>query len=155
MTLTAPLTTEDKLEIAELAARYNHAVDHRDAEAWADLFTPDGRVEVNGGLLAESREGLRAYVENARQLPAKRRHWICNVVVDEGPAPGTARLRLYVNCYDITDGAVTAPYMLGEYDDEVVRHEGRWKFRVRRQTTVAGRSATVGMTRPLPAADAN
>jgi len=155
MALTAPLTADDKIEIAELAARYNHAVDHRDAEAWADLFTPDGRVEVNGGLLAESQEGLRAYVENARKLPAKRRHWINNVVIDPGPAPDTARLRLYVTCYDMTDGKVTAPYMLGEYDDEVVRHEGRWKFRVRRQTTVAGRSATVGMTRPLSSAGGN
>lgn len=149
------LTAEDKIAIAELAARYNHAVDHREADAWADLFTPDGRVEVNGGLLAESREGLRAYVENARKLPAKRRHWTCNIMIDEGEAPDTARMRLYVTCYDMTDGTVTAPYMLGEYDDEVVRHEGRWKFRVRRQTTVAGRSATVGMTQPLAAAPSN
>ena len=38
-----PLTAGDRMEMIELVARYNHAIDSRDAEAWADTFTEDGR----------------------------------------------------------------------------------------------------------------
>ena len=40
-----PLSIEDELEIMGLLARYNHAIDGRDAEAWADTFTEDGLFE--------------------------------------------------------------------------------------------------------------
>ncbi|MDZ7729253.1 MAG: nuclear transport factor 2 family protein [Dehalococcoidia bacterium] len=36
------LSTDDRLEIQELYARYNHALDFGDASGWAGCFTPDG-----------------------------------------------------------------------------------------------------------------
>ena len=39
------LTAEDKLEIMELVARYNHAQDQDDYDGWVDTFTEDGVFE--------------------------------------------------------------------------------------------------------------
>src|SRR5262245_54214763 len=36
------LTTQDYIDIEQLYATYNHAIDSGDAEGWAATFTPDG-----------------------------------------------------------------------------------------------------------------
>ena len=141
------LTWEDRMAIVDLAHRYNHAVDHRRGDDLAGLFTEDGRIEVNGKTLCEGRQGLLDYIESARAKPARRRHWIGNPVVDGSER--SARLRLYVTCYDITEGRAGAPYVLGEYNDDVVRQAGGWRFSIRRMTSVAGSSA---IPSPPPAA---
>jgi hypothetical protein len=51
----ATITAEDRLAIAELLARYNHAIDHFEAEAWAALFTQDGELVANGQVRAGGR----------------------------------------------------------------------------------------------------
>ena len=38
------LTAEDRMQMIELVARYNHAIDSRDGEAWADTFTHERQV---------------------------------------------------------------------------------------------------------------
>ncbi|WIW89414.1 nuclear transport factor 2 family protein [Sphingobium sp. V4] len=142
------LSHEDRIEILELASRYNHAADHRDEEAWADLFTEEGSIQVNGNFLCKGKDELLAYIVKAKTMPQKRQHWLNNIVVDEVEQDDRAQLRAYVCCYDITDGGVEAPYMLGEYCDEVVKDAGRWKFGKRRLSVIAGRSAVANLTRP-------
>ena len=44
-----PLSIEDQLDIMELMARYNHAIDGSQPEAWADTFTDDGVFEGSVG----------------------------------------------------------------------------------------------------------
>lgn len=143
------LTWEDKAEIKELPARYNHAVDKREAREWADLFTEDGSVEIGGRILVTGRADLLAYIERNKALPAKRLHWISNVIVDAiGHDPDAARLRLYIGAYDTTEGRAGAPYSLGEYDDLVVREGGRWLFKRRRLSLLVGASGVDDQTRP-------
>lgn len=132
-----PLTALDRLEILELAARYNHAVDHRRAEEWADVFTEDGVLYAGDQVRAQGRAGFIALVERRIEEGRQVRHWISNAVIDGDGAQ--ARLRLYFKAYDITD-ALEAPYAMGEYDDELVKVNGRWKFKVRRILFTAGRS---------------
>lgn len=143
------LSWSDKAEIMELAVRYNHAVDYpRDAQAWADVFTEDGSVEINGRILASGRQEMIAYIEHAKTLPAKRHHWNCNAIVDEIEGdPDAARLRVYIAGYDTTDGVAKAPYSLGEYDDLVVRRNGQWRIHRRRLTMIAGESGVGEQTR--------
>ena len=143
------LSWDDKAEIKELPARYNHAVDKREALEWANLFTEDGSVEVNGRILAAGRADLIGYIERNKALPAKRLHWISNAVVDaiDGD-PNAARLRLYICAYDITNGMAGAPYSLGEYDDLIVRENGRWLFKRRRLSLLVGVSGVDEQTRP-------
>ena len=51
------LSAADRLEILDLVARYNHLMDGRDAEGWAECFTPDGVFD--GGASASRRRGPR------------------------------------------------------------------------------------------------
>lgn len=132
------LTWQDRAEIVELGARLAHASDNRDGETWLALFDEDGRLEVNGNTLCRGREEMAAYFERARAQPVKRRHWTCNLIVDAGDVADEARFRSYVAVYDITDGMAAAPYMLGQYDDLVVKSSGQWLFKARRLTTLAG-----------------
>ena len=55
----------------------------------------------------------------------------------------TARMRAYVMAFNITE-RLEAPYVMGEYDDELVKEDGGWKFKLRRLEVVAGRSTTSG-----------
>lgn len=143
------LSRDDKVEIQELAARYNHAVDKREALEWADLFTEDGSVEIHGRILAAGRADLIGYIERNKTLPAKRLHWISNAVVDPVDGdPHAARLRLYIAAYDVTDGIAGTPYSLGEYDDLIVRENGRWLFKRRRLSLLAGTAGVEEQTRP-------
>jgi hypothetical protein len=137
------LSAEDRLAITELTARYNHAIDHREARAWAALFTPDGVVRAGEQILAAGHADLVAFVERGKAQGRMARHWVNNIVI-EGSSE-FARMRLYVCAYDIGDpSAPLVPYMMAEYDDEVVKVDGKWLFKVRNLTAVAGRSKVFG-----------
>jgi uncharacterized protein (TIGR02246 family) len=87
--MPAELTAEDRLEIAELFARWSHAEDSGQAEDWADVFTSDGTHVNSKGKTVTGRAAL---VENSVQRwarPANRLavHWLSDPVVettDEG-----------------------------------------------------------------------
>ena len=49
------LDPADTLEILQLAARYNHAIDYGDPEAWAGTFTADGTFNTATGRPARPR----------------------------------------------------------------------------------------------------
>jgi ketosteroid isomerase-like protein len=120
-----PLTTQDRLEILELAARYSHATDHGDAEALADTFTEDGVFEVAG--MGEPRKGRAAHLAatSAPRPPGLvMRHFTSNPVI-EGDGD-TATMKLYVEVKNL--GAGGQPLLLGCYHDELRREHGAWKF---------------------------
>jgi uncharacterized protein (TIGR02246 family) len=130
----------DRLDLQELVSRYNQAIDHYDSHAWADVFEEDGVLIVNGEVRARGRNELFQYVERRRVAGTpKLRHWATNIVVDVRGDEAT--LKLYVMAFNIAAG-LEAPYVMGEYEDEAVRRNGRWRFRVRRLTVVAGQSST-------------
>ncbi len=138
-----PLTPADKLDILELAARYNHAIDHGHAEAWAATFTDDGVFQVDKVPRAQGRDALLAHVRKRVIDGRSVRHWTSNAIIDgddQNAHAQHARLRLYVAIYD-TAHALGAPFLLGEYDDRLVKQDGQWKFALRDLTTVAGKAA--------------
>lgn len=45
----AELSTADRLEIEQLYAKYNHAIDFGDGDAWAATFTADGSFDRGRG----------------------------------------------------------------------------------------------------------
>lgn len=132
------LTEKDRLDILELVARYSRGTDDRDPGI-AELFADDGVLEANGKVLGDGKAGLRAFLEAGRSATLRRRHFLSNVVVDGDGQ--TASLHAYVAVYDVTDGLAKAPYLLGEYNDELVKLAEGWRFSRRRLTTVAGQSA--------------
>jgi hypothetical protein len=122
------LSTEDRLEILDLAARYSHATDHGDGEALADTFTDDGIFEIAG---MEPRQGRAAHLE-AGSAPRPEglvmRHFISNPVI-EGDGD-SATMKLYVEVKNVAaDGK---PMLVGCYFDDLRRVNGAWKFAKRR-----------------------
>ena len=43
------LSTQDYIDIEQLYATYNHAIDSGDAQGWAGTFTPDGTFNKFAG----------------------------------------------------------------------------------------------------------
>jgi hypothetical protein len=128
------INTDDRLNILELVARYNWAIDHREAEAFADVFTADGELWADHALRAKGRAALIEHIRKAERTGHRIRHWPCNPVL-EGTGDG-AKLRMYVMAFDI--GAGIRPQIIAEYEDDLARNGGQWKFRVRRVTRTAG-----------------
>ena len=132
------LTWEDRLEIRELVARYDHAIDSGDAAGWIECFTEDGVWD--GGSRVEGRAALLAF---ARRLPTDpdfaafrgARHFVTNFLIDgDGDE---ARLRC--------DNLLLRPRADGvealagaDYDDRLRRVDGRWLFALRWTRMVRG-----------------
>ena len=142
-----PLSLEEKQAITELTARYNFTIDHHEAEAWADTFVDDGELSVDGKTQCKGRQGRIDFVNKAKSSGYKSRHWVCNMLI-EGDGD-TARLRMYVMAIAIINGI--DPYVMGEYDDALIKVNGQWKFKVRNVSFCAGKSFTDGGLKGVPA----
>lgn len=132
-----PLTVEDRLEILELAARYNQALDLRAAEAWAACFTEDGVLERVPDLKLVGRDQLLQYVTGPRRPATPSRHWTNNLVIEGDDDEAT--LTAYVATIT-ADGSGTWNTH-GRYEDRLRRIDGRWRFAHRALTNEARRSA--------------
>ena len=96
-----PLSIEDQLDITELMARYNHAIDSSQAEAWADTFTDDAVFEGSAGAVS-GREELLAFVRG-RDQSNRIRHWNNNVLIDGDGDDATAKV--YLVTFDVSGPA--------------------------------------------------
>ena len=127
------LTWDDRLEIRELVARYDHAIDSGDAEAWAATFADDGSWD--GGIRVEGREALLEFARGLPENPAfaafrPSYHFTANFVIEE-TGPGEARLVCDNLMLQPRQGGVAALVAAG-YDDRLRRVDGRWLFVSRR-----------------------
>lgn len=125
------LPVEDILAIQELYARYNHAIDFGDAEAWAGCFTADGVFEATP--VEQPLAGRDALAEFARNYSqnVRGRHWTNNLVLEE--ADGGVRGTCYLILFRLGDeGAV--PMVTGVYRDEIAKEADGWKFKRRTMT---------------------
>jgi ketosteroid isomerase-like protein len=82
--MTVRLTVGDRLEIHELAARYGTAVDDRDWEGLAAVFTGDATFELGGfGSIDGRYEGLDAIRALMKKGPHPVAHHVTNVIVEQ------------------------------------------------------------------------
>lgn len=122
----ADLTTQDYIDIEQLYATYNHAIDSGDGEAWAATFTPDGSFNTR----FTGKEALVGFVKMWREKMngANRRHWNSNLRITpsaEG-ANGTVMLMLL-------DVGTKPPSIAstGQYTDVLVKTPTGWRFKTR------------------------
>ncbi len=122
------ITSDDRIAIAELFARYCHRVDHGDTAGWLELFTPDGTFEVAGVMRLEGHEQVAAMPSVvAEQGGGKWRHQITNIAVDAGEDADTARVTAYGL---VTDwGNDGKPMTFSDYAITLVRAIGGWRIR--------------------------
>lgn len=117
-----PLTVEDRLEMITLVGRYNHAIDARKAEAWADTFTDDGRFLAPPRYDIQGREALIEFV-NSRGSPSSQ-HWATNFVIEGDDDDATMLADLLFIRGDVASGR-------GKYINTMRRVDGEWKFALR------------------------
>jgi hypothetical protein len=127
----------DRAEIADLMARYLFAMDHHDADAYAECFTEDGELDWAMGV-ARGREAIRAEArgfaakigeifKDSEGRPAKLRHAVDQKVIRiEGDRAWNTGF-----WWEMTnggpDGTIALP-SFGIYEDELRRVDGRWLF---------------------------
>jgi hypothetical protein len=123
------LSTGDRLEILELIARYNHALDAGDREGYAATWAEDGVFELGGQETVRGRGAIRDRFVKAPPEGVRIRHWTTNPIIEgEGDR---ATLRLYVMSIRI-DAQGRQIGFSGVYDDRLERVGGAWKFAQRR-----------------------
>ena len=116
------LTTQDYIEIQQLYARYNYAIDNDETETYVNLYTPDGSFNDFNGP-----DELRSFMDS--RAGGTRRHWNTNLVIT--PTSEGARGAVYLMFLDV---GVVPPRVIGagKYEDTMVKTTQGWRFRTRR-----------------------
>lgn len=134
---------DDRAEIENLMYRYVFAMDWRDAEAYAAVFTTDGTLESGGGVqkgrpaIAAMIEGMakREAEQQAKTPPAPRRgpnrHFINNLVltINGNKATGRAYWMSISNTEGRSKPQITG---YGHYEDTLEKRDGKWLFTSRK-----------------------
>jgi uncharacterized protein (TIGR02246 family) len=128
-------TAQDYVEIEQLYARYNDAIDTGNADAWVGTFTPDGVFNTFKG-----QEALRGFVEQwkGKMNGTRLRHWNTNLRIT--PTADGASGAVYLMLLDVSakPPAITSA---AQYTDALVKTPQGWRFKSR---------ATRGDTAPPP-----
>lgn len=125
--------TADQVAIHELIARYNKALDTGDYKSLVTTFTPDGEFHgVVGDFYGAQQltDFARAYAtEEQYKSFASAQHWVTNVVIDgdcdENNGTATLFAHLMMVSGDQEGGRII---FVAQYDDELVKRDGRWLF---------------------------
>jgi hypothetical protein len=127
------LSTEDRLEIHELYARYAHCFDAEDAEGYAAVFAPDGRFVRPGLPDLVGTQALVDFVHERHAATPGVSHHVSNLLVEE--TAGGVRGRAYVLVLRVVAGEPLILRNLGLYDDELVQVDEAWRFNTRTFTS--------------------
>lgn len=126
------LSIEDKFEIHELIARYNHAIDGGRPEAVADCFVDDGTFRGRSGFFSGRRELMKlGTTATSALLP---RHVVSNVLIrGREHDPQVADVTSHLFYYEVTPKGFYFKTS-GIYTDVVERTGDGWRFRSRVMT---------------------
>lgn len=116
----------EKLAIQELLARYAHAIDELDPEAWVQCFTPDGVFQV-GSRAMRGHAALRAYAEvHVREI--RCRHMMGNFLYEIKGNEATGRASMLATLATPSGYKIFAQ---GRYVDRLVKQAGKWRIAYR------------------------
>ena len=125
---------EDEREIRDLIIRYAQRLDLRDHKGYAALFARDGRWSGRMGdatgpeaIEAMLVEGLGPTPDNFRNT--MNFHLMTNLLIEVDGDTAKAESRLV---YFARKDKKPVPMLAGRYEDELVREDGRWRFKYRR-----------------------
>lgn len=125
MTSQPSSLTESVLQIKELNARYNFAVDEGDADCWAACFTRNGTFNalIEGQKPVGTAE-LKAFVKVVTDAFGEMHHLTTNEVITvEG---NTARQKCYLMFYFKINGTLEGHICV--YNDWLQYEDGTWKY---------------------------
>jgi hypothetical protein len=122
------LSSDDRFEILDLFSRYAHSIDTGAAEACADCFRGDGRLQVGDGPPVVGTDALRSFALDWRaSFRGVPRHISWHVILErisDHEAKGTASTALIR-----TTAAGATIVFSGTYSDTYTRDaNGAWKI---------------------------
>jgi hypothetical protein len=117
------LGPQDYIEIEQLYATYNHAIDSGDGEAWAGTFTPDGTFNKFVG-----HDQLVGFIQQWKEKMngGNRRHWNTNLRIL--PSKDGASASVFLMLVDVSTKSIVAT---GMYNDTLVKTANGWRFKPR------------------------
>lgn len=125
------LSADDRAAMQNLAGRYSHALDLGDAEAWAEVFTDDGVLEMTAQGYQITGDALRALPSGRNPSRPASRH-VPSAFVIEGDGDD-ATMRSYVTVVRLGDPASIV--FQGRYEDRLRRAAGTWRIAHRKIIT--------------------
>ena len=121
--MTRASRSDDLEAIDTLLASYCLRMDRRDAQGWAELFTPDGQFFAFGRSF-DGHERLRRLAEESPLGVHLGGQPVIEVAGDDATAE-QGFVFVYADDHHLR---------IGFYDDELVRTDAGWRFRTRRCT---------------------
>ena len=122
----------DREAILDVVARYAHTVDGRDVDGILTCFTPDGRIDVEGGLTSgQDHVGIwaaftEAFAQPALAPPAVSTHLMANTLVTvDGDA---ARAETQGVAYLASPATGTVRTRGLRYSDVLRRDDAGWRI---------------------------
>lgn len=128
----ATLSSEDRIALHELIARYSHLLDRGGIDRMGEIFTDDCRFTV--AQYDVDIHGLPALIEFFHPTMAAQpniRHVITNVFT-EATGANRADLHAYLLIVDATTNAITT---VGVYHDRCVKTAAGWRIATRNVVT--------------------
>ena len=131
------LTADDRLDIAELPARYADALDRLQPERLSEVFTTDAVWEAGGGRFRlVGLDEIMAFMSRPDVHPGA--HLMTNIYIEavsEDPRDGGPLVHLRSRgVYPIgaSDQSNPTGVFYGQYDDDIVLTDSGWRIRHRR-----------------------
>jgi len=119
------LTADDYIEIQQLYARYNNAIDSGDAEGYAGTFIPEGVFNNFNG-----HDALVGFINDWRDKMkgTNSRHWNTNLTINPSPEGAAGSVYLLLVNVSVRPPAIVAA---AKYDDQLVKTPQGWRFKKR------------------------
>ncbi len=119
------LTADDYVEIQQLYAQYNNAIDSGDAEGYAATFVPDGVFNTFNG-----HDALVGFIHRWRESMngANMRHWNSNLLITGTPEGANGSVYLLLVNISVRPPAIATA---AKYEDQLVKTAQGWRFKKR------------------------
>ncbi|SFV02667.1 nuclear transport factor 2 family protein [Pseudoduganella namucuonensis] len=145
-------TTEQKVEqllaeaeISRLIYDYAYHLDMNHASELAELFVEDCVVLYAPNFGAEGRAAYAKTLEGVGSYFVATSHHVSNIVIDFDGADA-AKVRTIVYAWHRYSRERPDSHVWGQYHDEVVRVDGRWRFKRRELRTTGAKDFHVKET---------
>jgi hypothetical protein len=128
------LTSDDFVEIQQLYARYNWALDSGDSQAYAATFTPDGVFNNNVG-----HDAIVKFADTFHAgVGSHVKHWNTNLTITPSATGASGQVYLVLVDYATKPPSI---FTSASYTDDLVKTPQGWRFKKR---------ATKGDAPPAP-----